>query len=68
MQHYRQVAKKYNKAHSVVHGSAVGLGSLAAGLSTTGLAIALTGIGILASVPLASIAALCGFSSTGRRD
>ncbi|KAJ7376900.1 hypothetical protein OS493_031780 [Desmophyllum pertusum] len=37
VEHYRTVAKKYKKAHSVVNGFAVGLGSIAAGLSTAGL-------------------------------
>lgn len=63
--HYRRVGKKYKKAHSIVHGSAIGLGSIAAGLSSAGLATALTGIGVIASVPLAGIAGLGGFSSAG---
>ncbi|KAJ7315458.1 hypothetical protein OS493_038597 [Desmophyllum pertusum] len=63
--HYHQVAKKYKKAHSVVHSCAVCLGALAAALSSAGLATALTGIGVIASVPLASVAALFGFSSAG---
>ncbi|KAJ7358942.1 hypothetical protein OS493_020785, partial [Desmophyllum pertusum] len=65
VEHYRTVAKKYKKAHSVVNGFAVGLGSIAAGLSTAGLTTAISGVGILATIPLASIAALFGFSSAG---
>ena len=30
-EHYRQVAKKYKRTHSIVHRSAVGLGSLSVG-------------------------------------
>ena len=41
-EHYRQVAKKYKRTHSIVHRSAVGLGSLSVGLSSGALATALT--------------------------
>ena len=44
-EHYRQVAKKYKCTHSIVHRSAVGLGSLSVGLSSGALATALTGFG-----------------------
>ena len=46
--HYRQVAKKHKRTHSLTHISAVGLGSLSAGLSSATLATALTGFGIVA--------------------
>ena len=32
VEHYRQVAKKYKRSHSMIHTSAVGLGSLSVGL------------------------------------
>ena len=64
-EHYRQVAKKYKRTHSLVHRSAVGLGSLSVGLSSGALATALTGFGILASPALAGVATLCGVSSVG---
>ena len=64
-EHYRQVAKKYKRTHSIVHRSAVGLGSLSVGLSSGALASALTGFGVVASPALASIATLCGLSSVG---
>ena len=51
-EHYRQVAKKYSRTHSIVHRSAVGLGSL-------------TGFGIMASPALAGVATVCGLSSVG---
>ena len=48
-EHYRKVAKKYKRSHSMVHTSAVGLGSLSVVLSSGALATALTGFGIVAS-------------------
>ena len=63
--HYRQVAKKYKRTHSVIHISAVGLGSLSVGLSSGALATALTGFGVVASPTLAGIATVFGLSSVG---
>ena len=65
VEHYRQVAKKYKRSHSMVHTSAVGLGSLSVGLSSGALATALTGFGIVASPVLAGVATLCGLGSVG---
>ena len=65
VQHYRQVAKKYKRSHSMVHTSAVGLGSLSVGLSSGALATALTGFGIVASPALAGVATVCGLASVG---
>ena len=65
VEHYRQVAKKYKRTHSIVHRSAVGLGSLSVGLSSGALATALTGFGIVASPALAGVATLCGLASVG---
>ena len=64
-EHYRQVAKKYKRTHSIVHRSAVGLNSLSVGLSSGALATALTGFGIIASPALAGVATACGLSSVG---
>ena len=64
-EHYRKVAKKYKRSHSMVHTSAVGLGSLSVGLSSGALATALTGFGIVASPVLAGVATLCGLGSVG---
>ena len=64
-EHYRQVAKKYKRSHSIVHTSAVGLGSLSVGLSSGALATALTGFGIVASPALAGVATVCGMASVG---
>ena len=64
-EHYRQVAKKYKLSHSIVHSSAVGLGSLSVGLSSGALATALTGFGIVASPALAGVATVCGLASVG---
>ena len=65
VEHYRQVAKNYKRSHSMVHTSAVGLGSLSVGLSSGALATALTGFGIVASSALAGVATLCGLGSVG---
>ena len=65
VEHYRQVAKKYKRSHSMVHTSAVGLGSLSVGLSSGALATALTGLGIVASPALAGVATVCGLASVG---
>ena len=64
-EHYRQVAKKYKRSHSMVHTSAVGLGSLSVGLSSGALSTALTGFGIVASPALAGVATVCGLASVG---
>ena len=64
-EHYRQVAKKYKRSHSMVHTSAVGLGSLSVGLSSGALATALTGFGIVASPALAGVATVCRLTSVG---
>ena len=64
-EHYRHVAKKYKRSHSIVHRSAVGLGSLSVGLSSGALAIAWTGFGIVASTGLAGVASVCGLASVG---
>ena len=63
VEHYRQVAKKYKRSHTIIHTSAVGLGSISAGLSTEALATALTGFGIVASPALAGVATICGLGS-----
>ena len=65
VEHYRQVAKKYKRTHSIVHRSAVGLGSLSVGLSSGAFATALTGFGIVASPALAGVATVCGLASVG---
>ena len=63
--HYRQVAKKYKRTHNITHISAVGLGSLSAGLSSATLETALTGFGIVASPALAGVATVFGLLSAG---
>ena len=49
----------------MAHISAVGLGSLSAGLSSATLATALTGFGIVASPELAGVATVSGLLSAG---
>ena len=63
--HYRQVAKKYKRTHSMAHISAVGLGSVSAVMSSATLATALTGFGIVASPALAGVATVFGLFSVG---
>ena len=65
VEHYRQVAKKYKRSHSIIHRSAVGVGSLSVGLSSGALTTALTGFGIVASPALAGVATVCGLASVG---
>ena len=62
-EHYRQVTKKYKRSHTMVHTSAVGLGSLSVGLSSGALATA--GFGIVASPAFAGVATVCGLASVG---
>ena len=64
-EHYRQVAKKYKRTHNFTRISAVGLGSISAGLSSATLATALTGFRIVASPALAGIATVFGLLSAG---
>ena len=63
--HYRQIAKKYKRTHSITHISAVGLGSVSAVMSSATLATALTGFGIVASPALAGVATVFGLFSVG---
>ena len=60
---YRKVAKKYKKAQTAAHDTAVGLGSLSAVLSTTGVAFSLTGPGIIVGALLGVVEAFCGVAS-----
>ena len=62
--HYRKVSKKYKRANSIAHTSSTLTGVMAAVLSSTGLAVSLSGIGVIAGAPLAGIAGLLGFLST----
>ena len=63
--HYRQVTKKNKRTHSMTHLSAVGLGSISAGLSSATLATALTGFRLVASPALAGVATVFGLLSAG---
>ena len=60
---YHHVAKKYKRAQTVAHGSAISLGSFCSLLSSTGLATSLTGIGIPVGAALTGVASLFGISS-----
>ena len=62
--HYQRQVKKYKRAHAIAHTSSTLTGFSATVLSSTGLTVSLSGIGVIAGTPLAGIAALLGFSST----
>lgn len=64
-EHYRLVLKKYRKARKAIHYSVVSLGALSAILSSGAVATSLSGVGIVIGAPVAGIAALTGFVSTG---
>lgn len=63
IENYRKVNKKYIKAQTAMHFTAIGLSSLLAALTTTGVALTLTGPGIIISAPLGAVAAFCGAGS-----
>ena len=58
VEHYRTVGKKYKKAQTAMHYTAVGLGSVTAALSVSGVATSLTGPRVIIGAPLGGIAAL----------
>ena len=62
--HYQRQVKKYKRAHAIAHSSSTLTRFSAAVLSSTGLAVSLSGIGVIAGAPLAGIAGLLGFIST----
>lgn len=51
IKNYRKIAKKYNKAQTATHYVAVGLGCLWAAPSASGIALTLTGPGIIVGAP-----------------
>ena len=63
-EHYRLVLKKYKKALKATSYAAAGLGVATTALSSGAVASALTGVGIIASVPLGIVGALRGIVST----
>ena len=56
VEHYRLVLKKYKKARKAVHHSAVGLGAVAAALSSGDIAASLTGVEIVVRAPALGVA------------
>ena len=65
IENYRKVAKKYKKVQTVAHYVTVGLGSLSATLLTSGIALSLTGPGIIVCAPLGLVGAFCRAGSVG---
>lgn len=63
IKNYRKIAKKYNKAQTATHYVAVSLGCLWAAPSASGIALTLTGPGIIVGAPLRAEGAFCGTGS-----
>ena len=62
--HYRRISKKYKRAKTIINAFAATTGTLTVMLSTASLATFLSGIGAIASAPIAGIATLMGITST----
>ena len=62
--HYQQISKKYKRVKSIADAIATSTGILTVLLSSSGLAVSLSGIGIVVGAPLAGIAGLMGLVST----
>ena len=63
-EHYRTVLKTYKKAGKMVFYSSAGLGGASVALSSSGLAAALIGVGIVVGARLGAVGFVCGFAST----
>ena len=61
---YRVVLKKYKKARQVIHNIVVTLGGVTFVLSGGAIASSATGVGIVAAIPIASVAAVCDVAFT----
>ena len=62
--HYRRISKKYKRAKTIINAFAATTGVLTVVLSTASFATFLSGIGAIASAPIAGIATLMGITST----
>ena len=62
--HYRRISKKYKRAKTIINAFAATTGVLAALLSSASLATLVSGIGAIASAPIAGFAAVTGTFST----
>ena len=62
--HYRRISKKYKRAKTIINAFAASTGVLAALLSSASLATLVSGIGAIASAPIAGFAAVTGTFST----
>ena len=58
--HYLKVLKKYKRAKSIAHNSSYFAGLISITLTSGGLAISLSGIGVTVSAPLTGVAVLSG--------
>ena len=62
--HYRLVAKKYNKAKTAVNWTIGGLSFVSSVLTSVSIGSALSGVGIIISIPLGVIAGVFSLTST----
>ena len=60
IEHYTRVSKKYKRTQAVFQNTAVTTGMLSVILSSSSLASALTGIGVVVAAPLAGVSAVLG--------
>ena len=63
--HYKKVCKKYKRMKVITHTTSTITGFLSVALSSTGLAVSLSGMGIVVGAPLVGFANLCAIVSTG---
>ena len=61
--HYQGVRKKYTRSRAILNGVALTTGSLSVILSASGLAVSLSGLGIVVGVPLGAIGGIFGIVS-----
>jgi hypothetical protein len=61
--HYEKVRKKYNRARSFFHGTAVASASLSALFTASGIGTSLTGPGIVVGIPLSALGGFLGIVS-----
>ena len=61
--HYQRTHKRYKRAYNFLHNTSMTLGSLSAVLSSGGLAVGLTGVGLFVGAGMAGIAGILGVIS-----
>jgi hypothetical protein len=61
--HYEKVRKKYNRARSFFHGTAVATASSSALFTVSGIGTSITGPGIIVGIPLSAVGGFLGIVS-----